>query len=69
MFPVKYWSTISVRNNPAIPTGIIEINILNTYFVSSFNLNLKNPLNKSAISFQSTAIVLRTVAPWTATEK
>jgi len=41
----------------------------NTYEVSSFILNFRVPSTSFSSSFQNTAIVLKTVAPWTAIVK
>ena len=60
-------STVSLKNTPTMPTGIIEMRILRKYFVSSFILNLNTPFTIQSISFHSITRVLSTVATCTIT--
>ena len=48
-----------------MPTGIMDTTMLRKYFVSSFILNLKSPLNIQSISFHRITSVLNTVATCT----
>ena len=60
-------STLSLKNTPTTPTGIIDTTMLRKYFVSSFILNLNRPFKIQSISFHSTTSVLSTVATCTKT--
>lgn len=60
-------STVSLKNTPTMPIGIIDIRMLKKYFVSSFILNLKSPFRIQSISFHNTTKVLITVATCTNT--
>ena len=67
--PVKSASNWSLKRKPTMATGIIETIILRMYSVSQFHRKAKSPRISCQISLQRATIVLRTVAPCSATVK
>ena len=58
-------STLSLKNTPTIPIGIIDITIDMAYRVASFILNSNNPRNIHHISRHKMTMVDNTVATCT----
>ena len=63
----KISSTLSLKQKPTMPMGIIDTRMLRKYLVSSFILNLNSPFRIQSISLHRITNVLNTVATCTST--